>query len=62
MTTEDAADDVLLWPDGAWCFRIHRGIPHPRIDAHRVFRYATKEWDDIVFLGRLPSPAEEKLI
>lgn len=38
------ADDVLVWPDGFWCFRAENSAEFLRSDDFREVRRGTVEW------------------
>lgn len=48
-------DNILLWPDGFWCFRKEH---HPRFlrdDNYRVIEHFTDEWRALDARGALPN-------
>ena len=57
-------EDILLWPDGFWCFRfeLHLGVAReypnglPRGYQHRVVPYQSEEWHK---LSRWPLSARD---
>lgn len=37
-------EDILLWPDGAWCYRHEASEMAHRSDDYRVVPFDTPEW------------------
>ena len=39
--------DILLWPDGFWCFRSELSDDFLRDYQYRVVRYDSKQWHEL---------------
>lgn len=42
------SDDVLIWPDGCWCFRSELSEFGYRGDDFRVVPVGTSEWHELI--------------
>lgn len=40
-------DNILLWPDGFWCFREEHSPSFLRQENYRVIEHYTDEWRDM---------------
>jgi hypothetical protein len=41
-------DDVLVWPDGFWCFRAENSAAFLRSSDYRELRCGTTEWESLL--------------
>lgn len=54
--------DMLLWPDGFWCFREEHCETFLRADDYRIVLHLTDEWRELEAkgpLGRHSAPREK---
>ena len=40
-------DNILLWPDGFWCFREEHDKDFLRDDTYRVILHYSDEWQEV---------------
>ena len=45
------AEDVVLWPDGFWCYRYELPDMSHRSDDYEVIEYDTDRWAETVKVG-----------
>ena len=43
-----SGDDILLWPDGTWCFRTEEGQYLHMSDDYEVLQPGTERWTALV--------------
>lgn len=48
MTEPISSDDILVWPDGTWCFRQFLHEYAYMSDDFRVIPDGTHEWDEFI--------------
>jgi hypothetical protein len=53
-----SADDILLWRDGFWCFRIENRPENLRDDNYCVILQHSEEWSSFVSDSNRPPPAK----
>jgi hypothetical protein len=41
-------NDILLWPDGTWCYRYELTRHADKGDDYRVIPVGTQAWEDVV--------------
>ena len=49
-------NDMLVWPDGFWCFREEHCDEFLRNDDYRIVAHNSEEWHALHLKGPLPPP------